>query len=372
MTIALLLLAVLWLSYANGSNDNFKAVATIYGSSTLSYRAALGLATAAQLAGSVASIFLAGMLLEAFSGRWLLTDTVVADERFLLAVGVAAAATVLLATRLGMPVSTTHALIGGLVGASLAFFPAEIRWSGLAGRFLVPLLVVPALATAGAAIIYPAARGARRRLGVNEVTCLCVGEEYEPVQVSTDGTMVVARTGLRLTAAQAVQCRRLYAGHVVGVSAQRVVDGLHLVSGAALGFARGLNDTPKILALLVAARWSGLDLRIGLGLVAVAMAVGGAVGSRRIAATLGKRITEMNRGQGLVANVVASGLVICASVVGMPVSTTHVSTGAIFGIGLWTGRAHVNVVAQIIAAWLATCPLALLLGYAAGTALLIA
>ena len=192
------------------------------------------------------------------------------------------------------------------------------------------------------------------------------------MQVSTDGTMVVARTGLRLTAAQAVQCRRLYAGHVVGVSAQRVVDGLHLVSGAALGFARGLNDTPKILALLVAARWSGLDLRIGLGLVAVAMAAGGALGSRRIAATLGKRITEMNRGQGLVANVVASGLVICASVVGMPVSTTHVSTGAIFGIGLWTGRAHINVVAQIIAAWLATGPLALLLGYAAGTALLIA
>jgi PiT family inorganic phosphate transporter len=77
----------------------------------------------------------------------------------------------------------------------------------------------------------------------------------------------------------------------------------------------------------------------------------------------------MNHGQGCVANIVASALVIGASMGGMPVSTTHVSTGAIFGIGLWTGSAHWNVVAGILAAWFATLPVALVLGYAVAAAL---
>jgi PiT family inorganic phosphate transporter len=123
------------------------------------------------------------------------------------------------------------------------------------------------------------------------------------------------------------------------------------------------------MALLVAAAWSGLSPQLGLALIAGAMAVGGILHSRRIAETLGRRITEMNHGQGFVANIVASSVVIGASVGGMPVSTTHVSTGAIFGIGLWTGRAQWNVVARILAAWVATLPMALLLGYAVAAAL---
>ncbi|MCH8343294.1 MAG: inorganic phosphate transporter [Planctomycetes bacterium] len=363
MTVVLLILAALLLSYANGANDNFKAVATVYGSSTLSYRAALRLATAAQLAGSIASVFLAGALLKAFSGKGLVPDATVADPRFLLAVGLAAAATVLLATRLGMPVSTTHAMIGGLVGAGLAVAPTQLLWSGLAGKFFLPLLISPVLATAGAAIIYPIARSGRKRLGINEGSCVCIGERVEPVAITPAGAMVLARTGIGLTADQAGQCQRRYEGSVVGISAQRILDSLHLTSAAALGFARGLNDTPKIMAILVGAAWSGLGATSSLLLIAVVMAAGGLLHSGRIAATLGTRITQMNHGQGFVANIVASSLVIGASVIGSPVSTTHISTGAIFGIGLWTGKAHWNVVGQIVGAWVATLPLALLLGY---------
>ncbi len=370
MTIILLLvLAALLLGYANGANDNFKAVATIYGSSTLGYRGALALATAAQVAGSIGSVFLAGALLKAFGGKGLVPDSTVADPRFLMAVGLGAAATVGAATRLGMPVSTTHAMIGGLVGAGLALAPAQILWSGFGGKLVLPMIVSPFAAVALAGALYPVVSTARKRLGINDVSCLCIAERIEPVEVTREGALVFARTGVELAADETGQCRRRYDGRVVGISAQRVVDGLHLGSGLALGFARGLNDTPKIMALLVAAAWSGLNPRVVLALIAGVMAAGGLLHSRRIAETLGRRITEMNRGQGFVANIAASSLVIGASVGGMPVSTTHVSTGAIFGIGLWTGKAHANVVVRILAAWVVTMPMALLLGYAVAIAL---
>jgi PiT family inorganic phosphate transporter len=268
-----------------------------------------------------------------------------------------------------MPVSTTHALIGGLVGAGLATAPSEILWSGLGGRFVLPLVISPFVAVALAGAIYPTASSARKRFGINEVSCLCIAERIEPVEVTRDGSLVMARTGVELSADQAGLCQRRYDGRVVGISAQRVVDGLHVGSGLALGFARGLNDTPKIMALLVAAAWSGLNPRLALVMIAVAMAAGGLLHSRRIAETLGRRITEMNRGQGFVANIVASSLVIGASLGGMPVSTTHVSTGSIFGIGLWTGKTQRNVVGHILAAWVATLPMALCLAYAVAVAL---
>ena len=79
MTIGFLVVAGVLLAYANGANDNFKALATVYGSSTLSYRAALWLATAAQVAGSVASVLLAGALLAAFAGHGLVGAATVAN-----------------------------------------------------------------------------------------------------------------------------------------------------------------------------------------------------------------------------------------------------------------------------------------------------
>ncbi len=365
----LLVLAVALLAYANGANDNIKAAATVYGSGTLGYRATLAVATLAQLAGSAASIALASGLVQGFSGRGLVGPEAVAEPGFLVAVGFGAAIVVLAATRLGMPVSTTHALIGGLVGAGLAFAPGELEWRSLQGRFLLPLLASPAVAAVGAAVAYPVASAVRMRLGVDEVTCVCIGNTIEPVGVGADGTAVVARTGMVLAADQAAACRRRYDGRVVGVSAQRVVDGMHVASATALGFARALNDTPKVIALLVAASWSGLHGRAGLLLVAGLMAAGGLIHSRRLAATLGRRITEMNHGQGFVANAVASSLVIAASILGLPVSTTHVATGAIFGIGACTGRARWDVVGAIAAAWLVTLPAALAAAFCVAEAL---
>jgi len=359
----LLVGAVLLLAYANGSNDNFKGVATVYGSGTLPYRGALGLATAAQVVGSIASVALADALLKAFSGKGLVPPEVVGDPSFLLAVGVGGALAVLAATRVGLPVSTTHALIGGLVGAGLALSQVPLQWGALGAKYLVPLLVSPLLALGAAGVLYPVARGARRALGISATTCVCIGQRADPVAVAPDGTMVLAASGVALTVDERQACARVYAGSLAGVSAQPVVNAVHTMSAFALGFARGLNDTPKVLALLVAAGWSGVHPRVALAAVAIAMALGGVLHARRVAETMGHRITRMNCGQGMLANTVSSVLVIGASLLGSPVSTTHVSTGAIFGIGVWTGSADVRVIGGILLAWVGTLPLAAAIAY---------
>ncbi len=94
----------------------------------------------------------------------------------------------------------------------------------------------------------------------------------------------------------------------------------------------------------------------GMWLTALIIAVGGLLGARRVAETLSFEITPMNHGQGFVANLVTAALVTMASPLGLPVSTTHVSCGALFGIGAATGGARLGTIARIVAAWVTTLP----------------
>src|SRR5215831_7153787 len=128
VTLALIAFAVLFLAYSNGANDNFKGVATLFGSGTATYRTALAWATATTLAGSLLALLLARGLVETFRGKGLVPDAVTTQPAFLLAVSLGAALTVLLATWTGLPVSTTHALTGGLVGAGLLAAPGQVRF----------------------------------------------------------------------------------------------------------------------------------------------------------------------------------------------------------------------------------------------------
>jgi inorganic phosphate transporter, PiT family len=121
MTIEILLgLAAVFMAASNGANDNFKGFATVWGSETLRYQPALALATVATILGSLMSIVLANSLIQQFSGKGLVPPALAGNPAFIANVALAAACTVSIATRLGLPVSTTHALIGGLVGAGLA------------------------------------------------------------------------------------------------------------------------------------------------------------------------------------------------------------------------------------------------------------
>src|SRR5437899_5091098 len=96
--IVLLFLAAGFLAYSNGANDNFKGVASLFGSRTTSYRAAIWRATVTTLCGSIASIFFAQTLVTKFSGKGLVPDQIVGSEYFLLAVATGAGITVIVAT----------------------------------------------------------------------------------------------------------------------------------------------------------------------------------------------------------------------------------------------------------------------------------
>jgi PiT family inorganic phosphate transporter len=358
LLIVLLFVSALALAFVNGANDNFKATATVYRSGSLAYKPALRLATAAQVAGSIASVVFATALLRTFGGKGQVPDAVVGDPSFLVSVGTGAAITVFLATRVGLPISTTHALVGGLAGAGFAFTPSELSWTALGGTIFLPLLVSPLLAILLASTLYPLIHRVRLAVGVSAGSCVCLGESREPVQLADNGTMILKSTGLALTIDEVANCRELYQGITLGLSVQSIVDKLHHFSAFSLGFARGLNDTPKCMALLVAAGWSGLPPQASLAIIAGAMALGGVLHSKRVAETMAYRITPVGTGPGLLANSIASSLVIGASLIGSPVSTTHVSTGALIGIGIHHDQTDWKMVAGIAGAWLGTLPMA--------------
>lgn len=362
MIVVLALLAGLLLAYANGSNDNFKGVATLYGSGTTSHRHALIWATLTTAAGSLAAVWFAGELLARFSGKGIVSEELTSQGTFGVAVATSAAITVQLASRLGIPISTTHALVGSMVGASAAVQSA-VHWQVLGVNVLVPLFFSPIIAIVATALVYMLFRNSRMALGVEKETCLCVGcEVIDVLPAAHHSLAVVQASELSVSMGTRVTCRERYAGRLVGFDARQLLDTLHFLSAGLVSFARGLNDTPKIAGLmLLVPAFSSTSAILFCG---VAIALGGIISGRRIAKTLSHAITPMNPGQGFSANLVTSFLVIGATRWGMPVSTTHVSCGALFGIGSVNGQAHWQVIGRILLAWVTTLPLAALLAAA--------
>ena len=120
-----------------------------------------------------------------------------------------------------------------------------------------------------------------------------------------------------------------------------------------------LKSGSKLFPVLLVIK--AFDVKLGMLVVALAMAIGGLLNARKVAITMSKRITPLNSGQGFTANLVTSTLVILASRFGLPVSTTHVSVGSLFGIGLITREANRRVVSGILMSWLLTLPIAAIL-----------
>ncbi|MGH8462118.1 MAG: inorganic phosphate transporter [Stenotrophobium sp.] len=356
MSVWIALGCALLLTYANGANDNFKGVATLFGSGTSDYRRALLWGTVTTFAGAIAALWLSSAMVAAFSGKLFIAQQVLAMPGFPLAVCAGAAATVLLATRFGLPVSTTHALIGALCGAAVVVSTGGgVAWDKVGKSVFLPLVISPLLAILLAMPLYPILRWSRQRLGITKQSCVCAGQE---VVGGLDGTAV---TFASISTGQQAQCEERYAGRLIGISADSMIDSLHYLSAGAVGFARGLNDTPKLvgLGLLCMPTLHGAPSFI---MIAVIMAAGGLLSGGRVARTLSQKITRMNAGQGLTANLVTSTLVILASPLALPVSTTHVSVGALFGIGSVTGQARGKMIAGIVLAWVLTLPLAAAIG----------
>jgi PiT family inorganic phosphate transporter len=349
----LILIAALFLAFSNGANDNFKGFATVWGSDTLSYRQALSLATVATVAGSLAALFLAETLVQNFSGKGLVADAVVNTPMFMLSVASGAAFTIFLATRLGYPVSTTHALIGGLLGAGLAQADGAVQLGRLMQTFLLPLLASPLLAAILGALAYTAFR-----LRAAEEDCLCVVQPQLSAAAPALQSIALPLPGIVLGSDE--DCDTFPVASRFSIS--RWLDKLHILSAMAICFARGVNDTPKIAALLLAS--SLTDAQTSIWLLAAAMALGGIIFAKRVAERMSHRVTRMDHGQGLIANLITAALVLFASKLGVPVSTTHVSVGSIAGVGMRARTLDWVSLRQILLSWLATLPLAAALAFA--------
>jgi inorganic phosphate transporter, PiT family len=329
MTLVLLFVATCFLAYSNGANDNFKGVASLFGSRTCGYRTAINWTTITTFAGSIMSIFLAQTLLKKFSGKGIVPDHFTGSEYFLLAVAIGAGLTVIIATLTGFPISTTHALTGGIIGCGLVAVGSQVNFGALGKGFVLPLLVSPVLAMAVAGALYVIFHGTRVALGLKKEWCVCLGEDERVIAMPQPNSVLALRAvplPSHLTVDEVENCRERYGGNFLGLTSQQVVDAAHFLSAGTVSFARGLNDTPKIVALLLL--WKALDISWGFAVTA---------------------------------NLTTAILVVLASLFGLPLSTTHVSVGSLFGIGLTTDKANYPVINAIVLSWLVRLPCAAIL-----------
>lgn len=342
------------LAWVNGANDNIKGAATLVGSGLSGARSAIVMATAATAAGGLVSLFLMRGLLRVFGGHGIVPDEFAGSAEFLVAVGLGAAATVALATRLGLPVSTTHALVGALLGTGLVAAPAVVQIGPVLGGMAMPLVLVPLAAVALALIAIPPLRRLRARAEQMPEACVCADPG-----VQAGHETALARETVHLGTAAEPACRPLADKALLRAAPARTLDAAHVMSALGVSFARGLNDTPKIAAIGLAG--TGLGATGSTLAVVVAMALGGLLAARRVTETLAWRVAKMDAAEGLGGNLVTTGLVVGASAAALPVSTTHVSGGALFGIGAGNRSGHARTIASISLAWVLTLPLGALL-----------
>ena len=306
MLILSLFLATLFLAYSNGANDNFKGVATLFGSRTTSYQTAILWGSFTTFAGAVASVIWAGNLVKKFTGQGIFPDAIANVPEIHLAVAITTGLTVLLAALTGFPISTTHSITGALLGAGLVAIGFKVNFAVLERLFLLPLFLSPIIAI-----------------------CLAAG---------THRLLHYINSKLNLQ------------------PNQRIIDTCHVISAGIISFTRGFNHTPKIVALILIIDY--FSVQGGMLTIAMAMGLGGLLNSQKIAQTMSLKITDINHHQGLSANIATAILVIASSYFGLSVSMTQVSVSAIFGVGLIEKEAKNRVFYQIFLSWILTLPIA--------------
>lgn len=361
---ALTLFLILALAFANGANDVSKSIATLVGGGITDYRTAILWGSLWTTVGAGASAFLTGAMIHTFS-HGLIHPGVIVPPTMALAVLLGSMAWVLFASRTGLPVSTTHALTGSIVGTGLTAFGGEgLVWSAIGQKIVLPLLLSPLLAFTASFVLHSLVRLLAARW---EGACLCVMPASRAL-VAIDahgGTRTLfqsSRFGQPVMAVPA-QCDRAgLQGLVVGL------DTIHWISSGLTSFARGTNDAPKIVAMLLlgsaVTSWSSIAMQVlAYAGVAAAMGWGSYLGGARVTELLAEKVTRMNHTEGLSANLTTSSLVLLSGTLGLPVSTTHVSSSAIIGIGLLKGLACVRwtTVRDMLLAWIVTLPVSALL-----------
>ncbi|MBV0891846.1 inorganic phosphate transporter [Paracoccus sp. Z118] len=346
-----------YLALAIGANDVSNSLAPAVGARAIGIGTGLALVATAEIAGAV----LAGRKVSATLSLGIV------DPRQMLAGGsaapvmlaalLAAAIWVNIATWAGAPVSTTHSVVGGIAGAGMAAFGATaVNWPGIAmiaGGWIVSPLASGALAAGLLALIRQKIddaperdRAARRWLSgmIGTMAALAagilLGGHLGQQTAVTLGAMAGAGGAATLAARRHMARRFASAGEVRAKS--RDLFGLPLVLVAVLmGFAHGANDSSNVTAplwlILEASGEQGSAFAPGwiFLLAGGGLALGALLFGRRLVVVVGSRITRLNPVRAFCVSLATGTVVLAASWQGLPVSTTHVAVGGIFGVGFF-------------------------------------
>jgi PiT family inorganic phosphate transporter len=302
--------------FTNGFHDTANVVATTISTRALSPRVAVGIAAILNFVGAFLSLKVAGTIAKDIVDQDMITTTIVFA-------GLVGAIVWNVATwYFGLPSSSSHALVGGVVGAMLAAHgTSAINGAGLMAKIIVPALIAPLLAFAVA--------------GVAILVCYRIVGRLAPGPVSR---------GFRL-------------GQVL--------------SGGMLALAHGTNDAQKTMGVITLALIANGNLAADASVptwvvvtAATAIALGTYLGGWRIIKTMGSRIIKMDPAQGFAAQGSGAAVILAASHFGYPLSTTHTISGGVMGAGAAKRLSAVRwgVAGNIVVAWVLTLPAAALVG----------
>lgn len=355
---------ILVLAFANGTNDVSKAIATLVGSGVAHYRTAIAWGTFWTIAGAALAAFITTAIVKTFSSGFIQAGLTIPSA---LAPAILSGAIlwVLVASRMALPVSTTHALTGSLVGGGLLAFGTDgLIWETVMKKIALPLLLSPFLALGLSFLVHPLIRSATKRW---EGLCVCIMPRQRAlVTIDARGfthTLYQA-SGISIPVASVPsQCDRAgLSGPTIGL------DSIHWLSSGLTSLARGTNDAPKIAAMLLlgstTTAWPSAAVQaVAFTGVAIAMGIGSYWGGHRVTEVLAEKVTKMNHHEGLSANLTTSSLVLLSGTLGLPVSTTHVGSSAIIGIGLLRGNTALRwaTVRDMVLAWIVTIPVSAIL-----------
>jgi inorganic phosphate transporter, PiT family len=345
--IAIFALAVAF-DYINGFHDTANAIATSVSTRALKPEQAILLSATANFVGAI--VF--GTAVAGTIGSGIVLDgMVLGNGSVVLMAALAGAITWNLITwALAIPSSSSHALIGGLIGAAWAYAGADaVQWSNFAAKVLVPLVTSPFLG-------------------------LVIGFGVMVFLLNLVGRAIPRRAGR--AARKAVGLGAADDGSELGTSPYKINNRfrrLQIVSAAYMALSHGSNDAQKtmgIMTLALVAAGQQHDKHVPIWVIlmaATAMSLGTAAGGWRIMKTMGQKVVRLDPIHGFAAETTAASIILGASHFGMPVSTTHVISTAIMGVGSSDrpSDVHWGVARSIITAWILTIPCAALIAAAA-------
>ncbi|WP_291438904.1 inorganic phosphate transporter [Desulfovibrio sp.] len=316
--LALIVLVALIFDFTNGAHDCANAIATVVSTKVVTPRFAVGAAALLNLGGALLGTEVAKTL-----GSGIVLPHVVEGSHVLvLAALVGAISWNCITWYFGIPSSSSHALIGGLIGAAVA----DAGFGALNGGGIVDKVLVPLLASPLAGFL----------------------------------------VGYLIMWIIFWSCARMHRRKVNGLFRR-----LQLVSAAFMAISHGLNDAQKTmgiitLALLIFGKIDAVEVPLWVKLsCAGAMALGTAVGGWKIVKTMGHRIFKLEPVHGFAAETSAALVITGASMLGAPVSTTHTISACIFGVGSTKRLSAVrwNVAGSLVTAWVLTLPAAGSIGF---------